>query len=30
VLLVSWYHDREEDPGSSVEKGVRIAIVDAT
>jgi hypothetical protein len=30
VLLVSWYYDREEDPGSSVQKGVRIALVDAT
>jgi hypothetical protein len=30
VLLVSWYYDRAEDPGSAVEKGVRIALVDAT
>ena len=30
VLLVSWYYDRASDPGSTVEKGVRIAIVDAT
>jgi hypothetical protein len=30
VLLVSWYYDREEDPGSNVQKGVRIAVVDAT
>lgn len=30
VLLVSWYYDRDEDPGSSAQKGVRIALVDAT
>jgi len=30
VLLVSWYYDREQDPGSSADKGVRIAVVDAT
>jgi hypothetical protein len=30
VLLVSWYYDRAEDPGSAFEKGVRLAVVDAT
>jgi hypothetical protein len=30
VLLVSWYYNRDEDPGSPAEKGVRIALVDAT
>jgi hypothetical protein len=30
VLLVSWYYDRASEPGSEVEKGVRIAVVDAT
>ncbi len=30
VLLVSWYHDAEEDPGSGAQKGVRIALVNAT
>src|SRR6266545_2812577 len=26
VLLVSWYYDRAQDAGSTVEKGVRIAV----
>jgi len=30
VLLVSWYYDRSADAGSTVEKGVRIAVVDAS
>lgn len=30
VLLVSWYYDRAEEPGSEFEKGVRLAVVDAT
>jgi hypothetical protein len=30
VLLVSWYYDQESDPGSTVQKGARIAVVDAT
>ena len=30
VVLVSWYYDQVEDPGSTVEKGIRIAIVDVT
>ena len=30
TLLVSWYYDRAADPGSTAEKGVRIAVVDAT
>jgi len=30
VLLVSWYYDREQDPGSTADKGVRLAVVDAT
>lgn len=30
VLLASWYYNRDEDPGSPAEKGVRIALVDAT
>lgn len=30
LVLVSWYYDRELEPGSTAEKGVRIAIVDVT
>lgn len=30
VLIVSWYYKRDEDPASPAEKGVRLAIVDAT
>ena len=30
LVLVSWYYSREADPGSTVEKGVRIAIADVT
>jgi len=30
VLLASWYYDGEKDPGSAAQKGVRIAVVDAT
>lgn len=30
VLLVSWYYDKAADAGSTVEKGVRIAVVDAS
>ncbi|HUS66030.1 MAG TPA: hypothetical protein VMZ28_15865 [Kofleriaceae bacterium] len=30
VLLVSWYYDLDRDPGSPGDKGVRLAIVDAT
>ena len=30
LVLVSWYYNRDNDPGSTAEKGVRIAIVDAT
>jgi hypothetical protein len=29
-VLVSWYYDRASEPGSTAEKGVRIAIVDVT
>jgi hypothetical protein len=30
VLLVSWYYDQASDPGSAVDKGVRIAVIDAS
>ena len=30
LLLVSWYYKMELDPGSTVDKGVRIAIADVT
>lgn len=30
LLLVSWYHDPASEPGATVDKGVRIAIVDVT
>lgn len=30
LVLVSWYYNRANEPGSPAEKGVRIAIVDAT
>ena len=30
LLLVSWYHERAEEPGATADKGVRIAIVDVT
>lgn len=30
VVLVSWYYTKDNDPGSAAEKGVRVAIVDAT
>lgn len=30
LVLVSWYYSRAEDTGSTVEKGVRIAIADVT
>jgi hypothetical protein len=30
LVLVSWYYDRELEPESTAEKGVRIAIVDVT
>lgn len=30
VMLVSWYHKAEEDPGSSVYKGVRVSLTDVT
>jgi hypothetical protein len=30
VLLVSWYYNLDEDPASTQEKGVRLAVVDAT
>lgn len=30
VLMVSWYYDPAGDPGSTVDKGVRVAVVDAT
>jgi hypothetical protein len=30
VVLVSWYYSQEDDPGSIVQKGVRIAIADVT
>ncbi|MGN6106096.1 MAG: hypothetical protein ACTHU0_13395 [Kofleriaceae bacterium] len=30
LVLVSWYYERAAEPGSTAEKGVRIAIVDAT
>ena len=30
LVLVSWYYERELEPGSTAEKGVRIAIVDVT
>lgn len=30
VVLVSWYYDLDEEPGSPGEKGVRLAIVDPT
>lgn len=30
VLMVSWYYNRDNDPGSAAQKGVRIAVVDAT
>jgi hypothetical protein len=30
LVLVSWYYDLVSDPGSTTEKGVRIAIVDVT
>ncbi|MFT3768100.1 MAG: hypothetical protein QM820_21835 [Minicystis sp.] len=30
LLLVSWYYDQAKDPGSTVEKGVRLALVDVT
>lgn len=29
IVLVSWYYDIASDPGATVEKGVRIAFVDA-
>jgi hypothetical protein len=30
VVLVSWYYNKDADAGSTVEKGVRIAVVDVT
>jgi len=30
LVLVSWYYEQANDPGSMVDKGVRIAVVDAT
>ncbi len=30
VVLVSWYYSRADDPGSTLEKGVRLAIADVT
>ncbi|MFO0617418.1 MAG: hypothetical protein U0414_32780 [Polyangiaceae bacterium] len=30
VVLVSWYYDKSQEPGSAIEKGVRLAIVDPT
>lgn len=30
VLLVSWYYEQENDPGATADKGVRIAVVDAS
>ncbi len=30
LVLVSWYYEQTADPGSAVDKGVRIAIVDVT
>lgn len=30
VVLVSWYYSQDDDPGSTVDKGVRIAIADVT
>jgi len=30
LVLVSWYYSQADDPGSTVDKGVRIAIVDVT
>jgi len=30
LLMVSWYYDQASDPGSTVDKGVRIAIADVT
>lgn len=30
LLLVSWYYERANEPGSPAEKGVRIAVVDVT
>lgn len=30
LVLVSWYYEQANDPGSTVEKGVRIAIADVT
>lgn len=30
VLLVSWYYEKAEEPDSAFEKGVRLAVVDAT
>ncbi len=30
LVLVSWYHERAEEPGATVDKGVRLAIVDVT
>ncbi len=30
LVLVSWYYQQDNDPGSTADKGVRIAIVDVT
>ena len=30
LVVVSWYHDLDKQPGATEEKGVRIAIVDVT
>jgi hypothetical protein len=30
LVLVSWYYERTQEPGSTAEKGVRIAIADVT
>lgn len=30
LVLVSWYYERANEPGSTAEKGVRIAVVDTT
>lgn len=30
VVLVSWYYDKDQEPASTFEKGVRIAVVDPT
>jgi hypothetical protein len=30
LVLVSWYYDQASDPGSTADKGVRIAIADVT